>query len=65
VITVKRAQDLRINVVDNHIIRDYMERIERGDQLYPVVIRGTRIVDGNHRAAAYKKLGLDIPTVDA
>ncbi len=64
-ITVKRAQELRINVVDNHIIRDYMARIERGEPLYPVVVRGSRVIDGNHRAAAYKKLGLDIPTVPA
>ncbi len=64
-ITVKRAQELKISVVDNHIIRDYMERISRGDQLCPVVISGTRIIDGNHRAAAYKKLGMDIPTIQA
>ncbi len=64
-ITNKRAQELKINVVDNHIIRDYMTRISRGDQLYPVVTRGTRIIDGNHRAAAYKLLGMDIPTIPA
>jgi ParB-like chromosome segregation protein Spo0J len=65
VITNIRAQDLRISVVDNHIIRDYMARIERGDRLKPVMIRGTRIIDGNHRAAAYKLLGMDIPTIPA
>ncbi len=64
-IELKRAQDLRISVVDNAIIRAYMALIERGDRLDPVMIRGARIIDGNHRAAAYKKLGLDIPTIPA
>ncbi len=64
-ITNKRATDLRISVVDNHIIRNYMERIARGDKIPPPMIRGTRIIDGNHRAAAYKLLGMDIPTIPA
>ncbi len=64
-ITVKRAQELRISVVDNHIIRDYMMRISRGERIDPVVTRGERVIDGNHRAAAYKLLGMDIPTIPA
>jgi ParB-like chromosome segregation protein Spo0J len=62
-ITMKSAQELRISVVDNHIIRDYMARIVRGDRINPVMIRGQRVIDGNHRAAAYKLLGMDIPTI--
>jgi ParB-like chromosome segregation protein Spo0J len=65
VITNKRAQELRISVVDNHIIRDYMARISAGDSINPVMIRGERVIDGNHRAAAYKLLGMDIPTIPA
>ena len=64
-IELKRAQELRISVVDNEIIRAYMARIARGDQIKPVMIRGTRVIDGNHRAAAYKLLGMDIPTIPA
>ncbi len=64
-ITVKRAQELKISVVDNHIIRDYMARISAGYPVDPVMIRGARVIDGNHRAAAYKKLGMDIPTIPA
>jgi len=64
-IELKRAQDLRISVVDNQIIKAYMVLIEHGFKLDPIMIRGTRIIDGNHRAAAYKKLGLDIPTIPA
>ncbi len=62
-IELKRAQDLRISVVNNERIRAYMTRIERGEKLRPVLIRGTRVLDGNHRAAAYKLLGLEIPTI--
>ncbi len=51
--------------MDNHIIRDYMARISAGDRIKPVMIRGIRIIDGNHRAAAYKLLGMDIPTIPA
>ncbi len=42
-----------------------MARIARGDKIPPPMIRGTRIIDGNHRAAAYKLLGMDIPTIPA
>ena len=42
-----------------------MAKIERGDRIAPAMIRGTRIIDGNHRAAAYKLLGMDIPTIPA
>ncbi len=63
-ITIKRAQDLRISVVDNHIIRNYMKRIQDGEEIAPVLIKGTRIMDGNHRAAAYTLLGLPIPAVE-
>ncbi len=51
--------------MDNHIIRDYMARITAGDRINPVMIRGERVIDGNHRAAAYKLLGMDIPTIPA
>ncbi len=68
-IELKRAQDLSISVVNNEIIQAYMVRIQRGDQLDPVRIRPGdplyRVIDGNHRAAAYKKLGMDIPTIPA
>jgi hypothetical protein len=62
-IEYKRAQDLIISVVDNEIIRRYMERIQSGEILTPVEIIGSRVKDGNHRAAAFKLLGLDVPTV--
>ncbi len=64
-IELKRAQDLRISVVNNEIIQSYMKDIEGGFELDPVKIRGSRVIDGNHRAAAYKKLGRDIPTIPA
>jgi ParB-like chromosome segregation protein Spo0J len=64
-ITMKPAKELRISVVDNHIVRNYMAAIVGGLQLDPVMIRGTRVIDGNHRAAAYKLLGMDIPTIPA
>ncbi len=64
-ITNKRATDLRINVVRNQIIDIYVGRIQAGETLDPVEIRGSRIIDGNHRAAAYKLLGMDIPTIPA
>ncbi len=62
-IELKRAQDLRISVVNNEIIQCYMKDIESGFRLDPVLIRGSRVLDGNHRAAAYKKLGMLIPTI--
>ena len=64
-IEYKRAQDLRISVVDNEIIRRYMARIQAGESISPVKIIGDRVKDGNHRAAAYKLLGLQVPTVPA
>ncbi len=51
-------------MVDNEIIRNYMKLIEGGFKLDPVVTRGSRVIDGNHRAAAYKLLGMDVPTVE-
>jgi phage gp29-like protein len=63
-ITLRSPSELKISVVDNHIIRGYMARIESGEELAPVVLRESgRIKDGNHRAAAYKKLGMQVPTV--
>src|SRR5258708_3858530 len=62
-IEYKRAQDLQISVVDNEIIRGYMKRINQGESVDPVRVLGARVKDGNHRAAAYKLLGLDVPTV--
>ena len=62
-IEYKRAQDLQISVVDNEIIRGYMKRIEHGESVDPVRVTGARVKDGNHRAAAYKLLGFDVPTI--
>lgn len=62
-IEYKRAQDLTISVVDNEIIRRYMKRIEAGESVAPVRVLGARVKDGNHRAAAYKLLGRDVPTI--
>ena len=59
------SSELIISVVDNHIVRNYMARILNGETLNPVVLRSSgRIKDGNHRAAAYKKLGMQIPTIN-
>jgi len=63
-IEYKSPQDLQITVVDNEIIRGYMKRIQEGEQVDPVRVLGTRVKDGNHRAAAYKLLGLDVPTIN-
>jgi hypothetical protein len=67
VIELKRAQDLRISVVNNEIIQCYMKDIAGGFKVDPVQIRPGdplyRVIDGNHRAAAYKKLGMLIPTI--
>ncbi len=62
-IEYKRPQDLQISVVDNEIIRGYMKRIQAGESLDPVQVNMSRVKDGNHRAAAYKLLGLDVPTI--
>lgn len=62
-IEYKRAQDLQISVVDNEIIRGYMKRIQSGESVAPVQVLGARVKDGNHRAAAYKLLGLNVPTI--
>ena len=40
-----------------------MKRIKQGESVDPVRVLGVRVKDGNHRAAAYKILGLDVPTV--
>jgi hypothetical protein len=61
----KRPQDLQISVVDNEIIRRYMKRIQQGEQIKPCEVKGARVKDGNHRAAAYKLLGRDVPTIPA
>ncbi len=42
-----------------------MKRIQNGEKLDPVYVEGSRVKDGNHRAAAYKLLGMDIPTIEA
>ena len=60
-IEYKKPQDLQISVVDNEIIRRYMKRIQQGETIDPVRVLGSRIKDGNHRAAAYKLLSLPIP----
>ena len=60
-IEYKRPQDLRISVVDNHIVRGYMKRIESGETIDPCKIIGERVKDGNHRAAAFKLLGRNVP----
>ena len=60
-IEYKKPQDLQISVVDNEIIRRYMKRIQSGEAIDPVRVLGDRVKDGNHRAAAYKLLGLEVP----
>ena len=62
-IEYKRAQDLQISVVDNEIVRDYMRKLQEGESVDPVRVLGARVKDGNHRAAAYRLLGLDVPTI--
>ena len=64
-IELKRPQDLIISVRMNERVAAYMKRIQAGEHLDPVVVRGKRVIDGNHRSAAYKKLGMDIPTIPA
>ena len=60
-IEYKRPQDLRISVVDNEIIRHYMKRIQQGETIAPVLVIGARVKDGNHRAAAFRLLGRNVP----
>ena len=62
-IEYKRPQDLQISVVDNEIIRRYMKRIQSGEALDPVRVVGSRVKDGNHRAAAYRLLRMPVPTI--
>ncbi len=64
-IEFKQARDLIITVVDNERIRAYMKRIKSGEKIDPVLVKGARVKDGNHRAAAYKLLGMDVPTIPA
>lgn len=60
-IEFRNAQDLVISVVDNEIVRGYAARIAAGEALPPVTVKGGRVKDGNHRAAAYKLLGREVP----
>jgi hypothetical protein len=65
-IVMRSPNDFQISVVNNERIAAYMERIRNGEQLPPVTVKANnphRLSDGNHRAAAYKKLGMLIPTL--
>lgn len=55
---------LKIEVHSKDVVNQYVERIQAGEKLTPVFVSKTdssRVVDGNHRAAAYKKLKMDVP----
>lgn len=55
---------LKIEVHSKDVVHQYVERIQAGEKLTPVFVSKTdssRVVDGNHRAAAYKKLKMDVP----
>lgn len=62
---MRSPQSLDISVVDNEIVQTYKRLIESGQDVLPVVLKpdGKRIKDGNHRAAAFKLLGRDVPCV--
>lgn len=48
------------------IVNEYKTRIRQGEWVVPIFIDKDdhqRIVDGNHRAQAYKELGMEIPAI--
>jgi hypothetical protein len=64
------ASKLEINVTKESTVSDYVKKIKAGQKLTPVFVskdpesgKMTNIVDGNHRAAAYKKLKMPIPVL--
>lgn len=47
------------NPSDKTVVADYVERINNGETLAPVIIdKNNVVVDGNNRLAAYKQLGI-------
>jgi len=49
-----------------NIVNGYKIRIQQGEWIVPIFIdkdNHQRIVDGNHRAQAYKELGMEIPAI--
>jgi ParB-like chromosome segregation protein Spo0J len=57
---------LVIDVFDDAIVRKYVRRLEKGEKLTPSFVNQldkSRLVDGNHRAAAYRELGKRVPVV--
>ena len=60
------AKKLNIDVHRKSIVKKYVERIRDGEILTPSFVSKydlSRVVDGNHRAAAYRELGKDVPVV--
>jgi ParB-like chromosome segregation protein Spo0J len=65
------ASKLKIEVYKDSIVQKYVKRIKGGEKLTPSFINKKwldpiglfKIIDGNHRAAAYKQLGKKVPVV--
>ena len=60
------AKKLVIDVYDEAIVQKYIERINKGEKLTPSFVNKddlSWVVDGNHRAAAFAKLGKAVPVV--
>lgn len=60
------AKKLKIDVHKKSIVKKYIKRIKDGETLTPSFVSKTdlsRVVDGNHRAAAYRELNLPVPVV--
>jgi SPP1 gp7 family putative phage head morphogenesis protein len=60
------ADSLEIEVYDDKIVDQWAKRIKAGEDVTPVFVNQKKldhIVDGNHRAAAYQKLGQDVPVI--
>ena len=60
------AKKLNIDVYRKSIVKKYVERIKNGETFTPSFVSKddlSRVVDGNHRAAAYKELGMPVPVV--
>jgi hypothetical protein len=65
------ASKLKIDVHKDSIVQDYVKRIKSGEKLVPSFLKKNdidvlgkhRVLDGNHRAAAYRELGKKVPVV--
>jgi ParB-like chromosome segregation protein Spo0J len=65
------ASKLKIDVHKDSIVDDYVRRIKSGEKIVPSFLKKNdidvlgkhRILDGNHRAAAYRQLGKKVPVV--